>query len=130
MSDDRKEGASAPSDEPKGNQDGGGEAASPFPPFVRNVVSTPVPEQPDQPRPFLWPGIQSITAISDLSLQAVIVPSNKFAEGKLIEAVTVTWFDIIDHLKHDPSVAHQILDAERGMMGMISTRRESSKFVL
>jgi len=50
----------------------------------------------------------SIRALSDLLLQAVIVPGDKTAEGKLIAAVAIPWFDIIELLKNDPSVAFQI----------------------
>jgi restriction system protein len=52
--------------------------------------------------------VQSITATSDLLLQAVIVPGDKAAEGRLIEAVASPWFDIIDLLKADPNIAFQI----------------------
>jgi hypothetical protein len=37
--------------------------------------------------------------IAQLLLQAVIVPGARTSEGKLIEAVTVPWFDIIALLK-------------------------------
>ena len=43
-----------------------------------------------------------------LLLQAVFVPGAKTHEGTLIEAVTETWFDIIDVLQKDPSAAFQI----------------------
>lgn len=49
---------------------------------------------------------QSLTAA--LLLQAVIVPGDKTAEGRLIEAVAIPWFDIIDLLKNDPAIAFQI----------------------
>jgi restriction system protein len=52
--------------------------------------------------------VQSITAISDLLLQSVIAPGDKTAEGRLIEAVAIPWFDIIDLLKNDPNIAFQI----------------------
>jgi restriction system protein len=52
--------------------------------------------------------IQSITAVSDLVLQAVVVAGDKTAEGRLIEAVAFPWFEIIDLLKNDPSIAFQI----------------------
>jgi len=52
--------------------------------------------------------VQSITAISDLLLQSVIVPGDKTAEGRLIEAVAIPWFDIIDLLRNDPNIAFQI----------------------
>jgi restriction system protein len=52
--------------------------------------------------------VQAITAISDLLLQAVIVPGDKINSGRLIEAVAIPWFDIIDFLKKDPSAAYQI----------------------
>ncbi len=53
-------------------------------------------------------GIKSIRATSELLLQAVIVPGDKTSEGRLVEAVTAIWFDIIDLLQLDPSVAFQI----------------------
>lgn len=52
--------------------------------------------------------VQSITAVSDLLLQAVIVPGDKTAEGRLIEAVAFPWFHIIDMLTKDPNIVHQI----------------------
>jgi restriction system protein len=52
--------------------------------------------------------VHAITAISDLLLQAVIVPSIKTVEGRLIEAVTIPWFDIIKFLVKDPNAAFQI----------------------
>jgi len=41
-------------------------------------------------------------------LQAVIVPGAKTDEGQLIEAVALPWFQIIESLKNDPSLAFQI----------------------
>ena len=52
--------------------------------------------------------VQSITAVSDLLLQAVIIPGDKTAEGKLIEAVAFPWFDVIAFLAKDPNAAFQI----------------------
>lgn len=49
-----------------------------------------------------------IRAVSDLLLQAVIVRGEKTAEGRLIEAVAIPWFDIIAALQKDPSIAFQI----------------------
>jgi restriction system protein len=51
---------------------------------------------------------RSIRAIADLLLQTIIVPGSKTTEGRLIEAVAVPWFEIIELLKNDPSVAFQI----------------------
>lgn len=45
-----------------------------------------------------------------LLLQAVIVPGAKTDEGQLIEAVTLPWFEIIELLTRDPSLAYQIRD--------------------
>lgn len=45
-----------------------------------------------------------------LLLQAVIVPGAKTNEGQLIEAVTLPWFEIIELLTRDPSLAFQITD--------------------
>jgi restriction system protein len=52
--------------------------------------------------------VQSIGAVLDLLLQAVIVPGDKTAEGTLVEAVAIPWFDIIELLKDDPAIAFQI----------------------
>jgi restriction system protein len=52
--------------------------------------------------------VQSIRAVSDLLLQAVVVPGGKTAEGRLIEAVAIPWFDIIALLQRDPNLAFQI----------------------
>jgi restriction system protein len=52
--------------------------------------------------------VQSITAVSDLLLQAVIVPGDKTTEGRLIEAVAFPWFDVIAFLAKDPDAAFQI----------------------
>ena len=51
--------------------------------------------------------VQSITAVSDLLLQAVIVPGDKTTEGRLIEAVAFPWFDVIAFLAKDPDAAFQ-----------------------
>jgi restriction system protein len=46
--------------------------------------------------------------IAQLLLQSVIVPGARTDEGKLIEAVTIPWFSIIELLKENPNVAFQI----------------------
>lgn len=43
-------------------------------------------------------------------LSVVIVPGEKTTEGHIIEAVTLPWFDIIELLEKDPSIAFQISD--------------------
>jgi restriction system protein len=52
--------------------------------------------------------IEHVTRTADLLLQAVIVPGVRTNEGRLIEAVTVPWFDIIALLDKDPSIAFQL----------------------
>lgn len=54
--------------------------------------------------------IATLTVLSSttLLLQTVIVPGEKKAEGQLIEAVALPWFEIIELLKNDPTVAYQI----------------------
>jgi hypothetical protein len=52
--------------------------------------------------------LRSISNISDLLLQSVVTAGKKTDEGRLIESVTVPWFDIIEILKHDPNTAYQI----------------------
>jgi restriction system protein len=44
----------------------------------------------------------------NLLLQTIVVPGNKTAEGQLIEAVALPWFEIIALLKKDPTIAYQI----------------------
>lgn len=45
---------------------------------------------------------------ANLLLQTVIIPGVTTFEGSLIEAVAIPWFDIISHIKDNPSIAHQI----------------------
>ena len=52
--------------------------------------------------------IEDVVSSPNLLLQTVIVPGDKTQEGRLIEAVTIPWFEIIDLLKKDPAVAFQI----------------------
>ena len=47
---------------------------------------------------------------ASLLLQAVIVPGAKTDQGQLIEAVALPWFEIIELLSRDPSLAYQIKD--------------------
>jgi restriction system protein len=43
-----------------------------------------------------------------LLLQTVVMLGDKTNEGQLIQAVTIPWFDIVELLRKDPSVAYQI----------------------
>ncbi len=45
---------------------------------------------------------------AQLLLQAVVRPGDRTDEGKLIEAVTLPWFDIISLLEKDPNAAFEI----------------------
>jgi restriction system protein len=54
--------------------------------------------------------VQSVASVADLLLQTIIVSGSKTAEGRLIESVAEPWFEIIELLKGDPSVAFQIPD--------------------
>lgn len=47
---------------------------------------------------------------ASLLLQAVVVPGAKTDEGLLIEAVALPWFETIELLSRDPSLAYQIKD--------------------
>ena len=49
-----------------------------------------------------------VVSSANLLLQTVIVPGDKTSEGRLIEAVTIPWFEIIDLLKEDPTLAFKI----------------------
>jgi len=52
--------------------------------------------------------IGTFFSTANLLLQTVIVPEERTAEGQLIEAVALPWFEIVQLLKDDPSVAFQI----------------------
>ena len=59
--------------------------------------------RPETPLP-----LRAAASNAQLLLQAVIVPGARTDEGKLIEAVTIPWFDIVALLSKDPNVAFQI----------------------
>jgi restriction system protein len=48
------------------------------------------------------------TSLPNLLMQMVIIPGPKTAEGTLIEAVALPWFDIISVLQSQPDAAYQI----------------------
>jgi len=48
------------------------------------------------------------TATAQLLLQTLIVPGVRTSEGRLIRAVAIPWFEIIERLKQDPNLAFQI----------------------
>lgn len=50
----------------------------------------------------------TVIASANLLLQTVVVVGDKTSEGRLIEAVTLPWLDIIERLKNDPTLAYQI----------------------
>jgi restriction system protein len=52
--------------------------------------------------------IQLTVSIPSLLVQTVIVPGARTSEGTLIVAVALPWFDIINLIKQDPSIAYQI----------------------
>src|SRR5262245_11862948 len=52
--------------------------------------------------------LRDAAARAQLLMQAVIVPGARTSEGRLIEAVTIPWFEIVALLKDDPNVAFQI----------------------
>jgi restriction system protein len=52
--------------------------------------------------------LEVISNTASLLLQSVIIPGAKTNEGQLIEAVALPWFDIIELLSRDPSLAFQI----------------------
>ena len=45
---------------------------------------------------------------ANILLQTVIIPSDQTDEGLLIQAVAFPWFDIVELLAKDPSVAYQL----------------------
>ena len=44
----------------------------------------------------------------NLLLQTIIISGEKTHEGRLVEAVSIPWFDIVDLLRNDPNIAFQI----------------------
>src|SRR5208337_1684735 len=46
--------------------------------------------------------------LPSILMQAVVIPGEKNEEGRLIQAVALPWFDIINLIKNDPSIAFQI----------------------
>jgi len=46
--------------------------------------------------------------VPNLLLQTVIIRGDDTSEGKLIEAVTIPWFDIITEIKNDPNIVFEI----------------------
>ena len=52
--------------------------------------------------------VQAISDVANVLLQTVIVAGPKTGEGRLIEAVALPWFDIVEMLKRNPSIAFQL----------------------
>jgi restriction system protein len=52
--------------------------------------------------------LRATISAANLLLQAVVVPSRRTHEGQLIEAVTLPWFEIINALSANPSLAYEI----------------------
>jgi hypothetical protein len=53
-------------------------------------------------------GTLTVFSSTSLLLQSVIVPGTKTVEGQLIEAVALPWFEIIELLKNDPTIAYKL----------------------
>jgi restriction system protein len=70
------------------------------------VVGAPVLGSPTLGVPLPLAALE--LSLPQLLVQAVITPGGKTAEGILIEAVDIPWFEIIELLKKDPSAAFQI----------------------
>lgn len=52
--------------------------------------------------------VLTVSSVASLLMQGIVIAGSKTSEGKLIEAVAIPWFDIIDLLKRDPKIAFQI----------------------
>jgi restriction system protein len=52
--------------------------------------------------------VRTVSSVASVLMKAVVVAGSKTGEGKLIEAVALPWFDIIELLKDDPKIAFQI----------------------
>ncbi len=46
--------------------------------------------------------------LPSILMQAVVITGEKNEEGRLIQAVALPWFDIINLIKNDPAIAFQI----------------------
>lgn len=53
---------------------------------------------------------QGTVSWPNILLRTVVIPGEKTTEGQIIEAVTLPWFDIVELLERDPTVAFQISD--------------------
>ncbi len=53
--------------------------------------------------------MQAISDVANVLLQTVIISGPKTSEGRLIEAVALPWFDIVELLKRDPNIAFQMV---------------------
>jgi restriction system protein len=63
--------------------------------------------RPETPLPLREAERQS-TEKAQLLLQSVVVPGERTDEGKLVEAVTIPWFEIVALLEKDPNAAFDI----------------------
>ena len=54
------------------------------------------------------PQQEELPAANSLLLQAVVIPGGKVAEGVLIEAVALPWFEIFELIQREPSTIYQI----------------------
>jgi restriction system protein len=52
----------------------------------------------------------TVQVVSDVNLllQTIVIHGEKTSEGRIIEAVSIPWFEIINILKEDPTIAFQI----------------------
>lgn len=53
-------------------------------------------------------GKVTVASSATLLMQTLVVPGAVASEGRLIEAVAIPWFEIISHIKDNPSAAYQI----------------------
>lgn len=51
--------------------------------------------------------VKTVPAVG-LLLKTIVIPGKKRSDGKIIEAVGIPWFEIINLIKDDPSIAFQI----------------------
>jgi restriction system protein len=73
---------------------------------------------------------EELPATGSLLLKAVVVPASKSAEGTLIQAVALPWFEIIEMIEKDPDVVHRIHWRQWEEIIAGAYRRQGAKVVL
>jgi restriction system protein len=90
------------------NDDHAGKTAGPAPPDSHSYSGSVALSINVSSAVFVGEALRTTIDVSSLLLQTVVTPGPKTPEGRLIEAVTLPWFEIIAAIKNDPSIVFQI----------------------